>query len=102
MVLTVGGNVQAERGIYVKRPADDQLFHLCRQHKFACVLTSRQVGKSSLMVETAARLANERVLCAIVDLNRIGSTTDPERWHGGLSTKSAPAWSGYRCRQLVA
>lgn len=84
LVLTVGGTVQAEGGIYVERPADDRLFELCLQHKFAFVLTSRQLGKSSLMVATAQRLEKEGVRCAIVDLNRIGSTPDPERWYVGL------------------
>lgn len=52
-IYTTGGTVQAGGGIYLSRQADDELLRLCREGQFAYVLTSRQMGKSSLMVQTA-------------------------------------------------
>jgi len=57
---TTGGTVQAqEGGLYLVRPADQQLLELCRQSRFAYVLTPRQLGKSSLMIRTAEELQAE-------------------------------------------
>jgi len=77
----VGGTVQAANGMYVARAADDELMRLCRAGKYAYVLSTRQVGKSSLMIETSRRLAKESVCCAIVDLSRIGGGATPEQWY---------------------
>src|SRR5688572_17893078 len=60
-IYTVGGTVQAGGGIYIKRKADDELLELCRQGEFAFILSSRQVGKSSLMVRTAQQLEKENI-----------------------------------------
>ena len=48
-IYTVGGTVQAGGGIYIPREADNELLELCRAGEFAFILSSRQVGKSSLM-----------------------------------------------------
>ena len=41
---TTGGTVQAqEGGLYLQRPADQQLLALCQQSRFAYVLTPRQL-----------------------------------------------------------
>ena len=52
VIYTVGGTVQAGGGIYIPRRADKELLALCRSRTFAYVLTPRQMGKSSLMVQT--------------------------------------------------
>ncbi|MFM7639974.1 MAG: hypothetical protein ACKO45_00210 [Cyanobium sp.] len=45
-VFTTGGTVQAQEGaFYLSRPADQRLLALCREMRFAYVLTPRQLGK---------------------------------------------------------
>ena len=83
---TVGGTVQAGGGVYIPRNADDELLALCREGTFAYVLTSRQMGKSSLMVRTAEGMADEGIGSVIIDLTQIGVQVTPEEWYLGLLT----------------
>lgn len=83
-VYTVGGTVQAGGGFYLSRQADDELLNLCRQSDFAYILTARQMGKSSLMVRTANRLASENIRSVMIDLTQIGTQVTPEQWYFGL------------------
>jgi WD40 repeat protein len=84
-LYTTGGTVQAqEGGLYLVRPADQQLLELCRQSRFAYVLTPRQLGKSSLMFRTAKELQAEGFRAVIVDLTQIGTGSDPEKWYGDV------------------
>ena len=84
-VFTTGGTVQAGSGVYVPRKADEELYQLCISGTFAYILTARQMGKSSLMVRTADRLATNGVRSAIVDLTQIGAGNDvtAEQWYLG-------------------
>jgi hypothetical protein len=41
------------------------------------------MGKSSLMVRTAARLREEGVGVAVLDLTAIGQNLSAEQWYGG-------------------
>src|ERR1043165_8810828 len=66
-----GGTLRRDAPSYVPRQADQDLYEGLRQGKFCYVLTSRQMGKSSLMVRTAARLREEGATVAILDLTRI-------------------------------
>jgi len=82
---TTGGTVQAqEGGLYLQRPADEQLLELCRQSRFAYVLTPRQLGKSSLMIRTAEQLLAEGFRAVLVDLTQIGTGSDAEKWYGDV------------------
>jgi len=85
-IYTVGGAVQAGGGLYIQRQADNDLLKLCREGAFAYVLTSRQVGKSSLMVRTAEKLAEEGIRSVIVDLTVFGVQITAEAWYLGLLT----------------
>lgn len=78
---TVGGPVQAGSGVYVPRKADGELLALCREGKFAYVLTARQMGKSSLMVRTAQQLTEDGIVTAIVDLQASGKLVSVEQWY---------------------
>jgi len=55
--FVAGGAVQAGGGVYLERDADRDLLRHCRAGDFTYVLTSRQMGKSSLMYRAAERLA---------------------------------------------
>jgi WD40 repeat protein len=48
------------------------------------VLTARQMGKSSLMVRTAARLRQAGVAVVVLDFTAIGQNLSPEQWYDGL------------------
>ncbi|OKH56980.1 AAA-like domain-containing protein, partial [Scytonema sp. HK-05] len=86
-IYTVGGTVQAnQNGIYIPRKADEELLALCREHKFAYILTSRQMGKSSLMVRTVEQLAEEGIQSVVIDLTQVGVQVTAEQWYLGLLT----------------
>jgi len=85
-IYTVGGTVQTNRsGVYLQRLADQELLALCRERKFAYVLTPRQMGKSSLMVRTAVQLRTEGIQSVMIDLTGIGTQVkNAEQWYLGL------------------
>jgi hypothetical protein len=86
-IYTVGGTVQAGNGLYIPRKADEQLLTFCQAGDFAFVLTPRQLGKSSLVVSTAERLAEENVRSVIIDLSLMGTKLSSEAWYLGLLDK---------------
>jgi hypothetical protein len=81
----VGGTIPPDSPVYQEREADSQLLELCLTGQFAYILTSRQMGKSSLMARTAIRLRSAGLLPAIVDLTSIGSRdVTAEQWYLGV------------------
>jgi WD40 repeat protein len=83
-LYTVGGTVQAGAGVYIPRQADELLLKLCQAGELAYVLTARQMGKSSLMIQTATRLAEAGITPIIVDLNQLGSQLAAKAWFLGF------------------
>src|SRR5207249_11332482 len=79
-----GGTLRQDAPSYVERQADRDLYEGLMRGKFCYVLTSRQMGKSSLMVHTAARLRAAGVHVAILDLTAIGQNLSPEQGYEGL------------------
>lgn len=88
-VYTLGGTVQAGSGLYIERDADDELLELCRAGELAFILSSRQIGKSSLMVRTAEKLREENIFSATVDLSAIGVNVTPDEWYLGILNELA-------------
>ena len=62
-----GGTLRRDAPCYVERSADAELYGSLREGRFCYVLTARQMGKSSLMVRTAARLREEAGGVAVLD-----------------------------------
>ncbi|KST69117.1 AAA-like domain-containing protein [Mastigocoleus testarum] len=83
-IYSLGGTVQASKGTYISRKADAELLELCQQGEFSYILTSRQMGKSSLMISTASKLKQIGVKSVIIDLTKIGTQVSVEQWYLGL------------------
>ncbi len=79
-----GGTLHDDAPSYVQRAADGQLYAGLRRGAFCYVLTSRQMGKSSLMVRTAQRLRRTGASVVVLDLTAIGQNLSAEQWYEGL------------------
>ncbi len=86
--LQVGGTVDPKRYLYIERPEDNQVLNLLLQGEFVNILTSRQMGKSSLMVRTARALHENGISFATIDLaGELGSQNEPDTYFLGLLNK---------------
>ena len=83
-IYSLGGTVQANKGTYISRQADAELLELCQLREFTYILTSRQMGKSSLMISTASKLKQAGVKSVIIDLTGIGTLASAEQWYLSL------------------
>ena len=77
----VGGTVPRDAACYVSRQADDDLLSSLLRGDFCYVLTSRQMGKSSLMTRAATRLREAGAHVAVADLTAFGRSLSPEQWY---------------------
>jgi WD40 repeat protein len=81
---TTGGTLSQDAPSYVERQADHDLLDGLRAGEFCYVLTSRQMGKSSLMVRTATKLREGGTRVIALDLTAVGQNVTPEQWYDGL------------------
>lgn len=76
-----GGALDGRCPWYVERAEDRTVFEaLCRRES-CFVLTSHQMGKTSLIVRLLGRLRDRGVAAVAIDLAALGRDPDAERWH---------------------
>ena len=84
-IYQVGGSLPQDATTYAKRKADDEIFQALMAGEFCYVLNSRQMGKSSLRVQTMKRLQEAGVACGCIDFTMIGKENIPvEMWYSSL------------------
>lgn len=78
--FVAGGTLRFDAPSYVERPADTKLLRLAANGQLCYVLTTRQMGKSSLMNRTAQQLLAQGCRVALIDLTSIGQA-DETTWY---------------------
>ncbi|MGB0562590.1 MAG: AAA-like domain-containing protein [Spirulinaceae cyanobacterium] len=82
----VGGALPTNARTYVTRRADSLLFEKALTGQFCYVLSSRQMGKSSLRLRTIQKLQEHGVTCGVVDLLQICSRDiQQEQWYAAIA-----------------
>lgn len=86
--FVTGGTLLPDAPSYVERRADRDLYESLLQGRYCYILTARQMGKSSLMVRTAAKLrAAGAGSVVIADPTAIGRNTTVEQWYVSLLSR---------------
>jgi PAS domain S-box-containing protein len=81
----VGGCLQVDASNYVVRQADVDLFEALKAKQFSYIFSSRQMGKSSLLVRVKAILQQEGANCAYLDMTRLGNDgLTQTQWYAGV------------------
>lgn len=82
---TVGGALRQDAPTYIPRQADEDLFLALMAREYCHIFNARQMGKSSLRVQTTQRLKARGTACGIIEVTAIvehGMTS--EAWYLGV------------------
>jgi hypothetical protein len=90
--LRVKGPVNPRKEVYITRSSDDEVFDLLRASEYCNVVSSRQMGKTSLLLRTESRLAEVGVTTCSIDIGGDLGEVRPE---------SADAWYQDLLQEIV-
>ena len=84
----VGGSLPPDAPSYISRQADKDLYKSLKEGEFCYILNPRQMGKSSLLLQTMNKLKAEGIICVNIDLSVIGNQniTSAEWYNGVINT----------------
>jgi len=86
--LQAGGTLNSRRHLYIERQEDEKFFELLEQGEYVNVLSSRQMGKSSLMMRAVQRLSEKGIKSVTIDLaSELGTPPDLDTFYLGLLSK---------------
>jgi hypothetical protein len=81
----VGGCLRTDSPNYVVRQADIDLYRALQAGEFCYIFSSRQMGKSSLLVRVKEQLHQQGAHCAYLDMTRLGSDgLTQAQWYAGV------------------
>ncbi len=86
--FNVGAPLHVVRPGYIRRPADDLLYSAIISGNYAHVIAPDRTGKSSLIASTSARLQNNGIKVAVLNLAQIGERdggSDAGRWYYSIA-----------------
>lgn len=97
----VGGTLPPEAVSYITRESDQKLLNYLQKGEFCYVLNSRQMGKSSLMVQVMNTLISQGFACTAIDLSIIGNKDiSLEKWCEGIIYTLATNFRVFTPREL--
>jgi hypothetical protein len=79
--FAIGGAVPLQSPSYCTRDADEELYTRFLQGEFCYILSTRQIGKTSLIARTARRLRNDGIDAVSLDLTQCGTADNKEQWY---------------------
>ena len=80
-----GGSLSSDAPTYVIRKADLELYQSLLVGEYCYVLNARQMGKSSLRIQTMNKLQAQGINCTEIELSGIGSQEiTASQWYGGI------------------
>lgn len=84
-----GGALRGDCPWYVERREDSLVLDRLAQGKTCYVLTTHQMGKSSLVVRLLDNFRANRISAAAIDLAAIGCEVDASQWYNALALRVA-------------